>query len=49
VYGRYRLPFMRPYLLTRNNVRTAGSAIPVYGPDYETYFTTKWTQEFGLR
>jgi ABC-type sugar transport system substrate-binding protein len=49
VYRRYRLPFMRPYLLTRNNVRTSGSAIPVYGPDYETYFTTKWRQEFGLR
>jgi ABC-type sugar transport system substrate-binding protein len=49
VFRRYRLPFMRPYLLTRSNVRTAGAVIPVYGPDYETYFTTKWRQEFGLR
>jgi ABC-type sugar transport system substrate-binding protein len=48
VYATYRLPFMRPYLLTKANVRTSGSAIPVYGPDYETYFTTKWRREFGL-
>jgi ABC-type sugar transport system substrate-binding protein len=48
VFNRYSLRFMRPYLLTRSNVRTSGSAIPVYGPDYETYFTTKWRREFGL-
>jgi ABC-type sugar transport system substrate-binding protein len=49
VFRRYSLPFMRPYLLTRSNVRTSGAVIPVYGPDYETYFTTKWRQEFRLR
>jgi ABC-type sugar transport system substrate-binding protein len=49
VFRRYRLPFMRPYLLTRRNVRTSGAVIPVYGPDYETYFTTKWRLEFRLR
>jgi hypothetical protein len=32
-----------------DNVSTSGSAIPLYGPDYETYFTTKWRQEFRLR
>jgi ABC-type sugar transport system substrate-binding protein len=49
VFRRYRLPFMRPYLLTRRNVRTSGAVIPVYGPDYETYFTTKWRLEFRQR
>jgi ABC-type sugar transport system substrate-binding protein len=46
VYNRYRLPFMDPYLLTKANVKTSGAVIPVYGPDYETYFTTKWRKEF---
>jgi ABC-type sugar transport system substrate-binding protein len=46
VYGRYRLPFMRPYVIEKKNVRNFGAVIPVYGPDYETYFTTKWKKEF---
>jgi ABC-type sugar transport system substrate-binding protein len=46
VYGRYRLPFMRPYVIDRRNVGNFGAVIPVYGPDYQTYFTTKWRREF---
>jgi ABC-type sugar transport system substrate-binding protein len=50
VYKRYGQPFMKPYLLTKANVKTSGAVIPVYGPDYETYFTTKWRKEFrGVR
>ena len=26
-----------------------GAVIPVYGPDYQTYFTTKWRKEFRAR
>jgi ABC-type sugar transport system substrate-binding protein len=48
VYSRYRLPFMRPYLIRKSNVGNFGAVIPVYGPDYQKYFTTKWTKEFGL-
>ena len=49
VYGRYRLPFMRPYVIERRNVGNFGAVIPVYGPDYQTYFTTKWKKEFRTR
>jgi hypothetical protein len=49
VYRRYRLPFMRPYVIDRRNVGNSGAVIPVYGPDYQTYFTTKWRKEFGIR
>lgn len=46
VYKRYPLPFMKPYLLTKANIKTTGAVIPVFGPDYETYFATKWRKEF---
>jgi ABC-type sugar transport system substrate-binding protein len=46
VYKRYPLPFMDPYLLTKANIKTSGAVIPVFGPDYQTYFTTKWRKEF---
>lgn len=49
VYRRYRLPFMRPYVIDRRNVGNFGAVIPVYGPDYRTYFTTKWRKEFRSR
>jgi len=49
VYGRYRLPFMRPYVIERRNVGNFGAVIPVYGPDYQTYFTTKWKKEFRTK
>jgi ABC-type sugar transport system substrate-binding protein len=49
VYGKYKLPFMRPYVLTRSNIGSYGAVIPVYGPDYQTYFTTKWRKEFGIK
>ena len=26
-----------------------GAVIPVYGPDYQTYFLTKWKKEFRLK
>ena len=46
VYAKYKLPFMRPYVIEKKSVRNFGAVIPVYGPDYETYFTTKWKKEF---
>ena len=49
VYGRYRLPFMVPYVIEKRNVGNFGAVIPVYGPDYQTYFTTKWRREFRAR
>ena len=49
VYGKYKLPFMKPYVLTKANVRTSGAVIPVYGPDYQTFFKAKWTKEFGVK
>jgi len=24
------------------------AAIPVFGPDYQTFFMTKWKKEFGV-
>jgi ABC-type sugar transport system substrate-binding protein len=47
VYGSYDLEFMQPYVIDESNVGDFGANIPVYGPDYETYFTTKWEEEFG--
>ncbi len=40
---------MRPYVIERRNVGNFGAVIPVYGPDYQTYFTTKWKKEFRTR
>jgi ABC-type sugar transport system substrate-binding protein len=48
VYSSYDLEFMRPYIIDESNVGDFGANIPVYGPDYETYFTTKWEEEFGI-
>lgn len=47
VFGGYDLPFMEPYVLTKDNALASGAA-PVYGPDYETYFKAKWAKEFGI-
>jgi len=47
VYGKYPLNFFQPYLITKRNVGS-GSAIPVFGPDYQTFFMTKWKREFGI-
>ena len=47
VYDQYELEFMRPYVIDESNVGDHGANIPVFGPDYETYFTTKWAEEFG--
>ncbi len=47
VFSKYPLKFFEPYLITRSNVGS-GTAIPVFGPDYQTYFTTKWKKEFGV-
>ena len=49
IYGRYPLPFMRPYVIENKNVGNFGAVIPVYGPDYQTFFTTKWAKEFGTK
>ncbi len=49
IYKKYKLPFMRPYVIDRRNVRNFGATIPVYGPDYQTYFMTKWRKEFGIK
>jgi ABC-type sugar transport system substrate-binding protein len=49
VYKKYKLQFMRPYVIGTRNVGNFGAVIPVYGPDYQTYFTTKWRQEFGIK
>jgi ABC-type sugar transport system substrate-binding protein len=46
VYKKYKLPFMIPYVIEKKNVGNFGAVIPVYGPDYQTYFTTKWKKEF---
>lgn len=49
VYGKYKLAFMKPYVLDKTNVRTSGAVIPVYGPDYQAYFTAKWAKEYGVK
>ena len=47
VYSKYPLKFFEPYLITKSNVGS-GTAIPVFGPDYQTFFMTKWKKEFGV-
>lgn len=47
VFKAYPLPFMQPYLLTKENVGTSGAA-PIYGPDYEAFFKAKWAKEYGV-
>jgi ABC-type sugar transport system substrate-binding protein len=47
VFGTYSLPFMEPYLLTKENVGAGGPA-PIFGPDYESYFKAKWAKEYGV-
>jgi ABC-type sugar transport system substrate-binding protein len=49
IYGKYKLAFMKPYVLTKANIGKSGTVIPVYGPDYQTFFTTKWNKEFGVK
>jgi ABC-type sugar transport system substrate-binding protein len=49
VYGQYKLPFMRPYVIDKKNVGNFGAVIPVYGPDYQAFFTAKWGKEFGVK
>jgi ABC-type sugar transport system substrate-binding protein len=43
----YGLPFFQPYIITKSNASTG--PIPVYGPDFESYFTAKWSKEFGVK
>ncbi len=43
----YGLPFFQPYIITKSNAGTG--PIPVYGPDFESYFTAKWSKEFGVK
>ena len=33
----------------RDERRHFGAVIPVFGPDYQTYFTTKWKKEFRTK
>jgi ABC-type sugar transport system substrate-binding protein len=47
VFASYSLPFMKPYVITKENALASGPA-PVYGPDYESYFKAKWAKEFGI-
>ena len=47
VYKTYPLPFMEPYLLTKENVGASGP-VPIYGPDFETFFEEKWAKEYGI-
>jgi ABC-type sugar transport system substrate-binding protein len=49
VYKKYKLKFMQPYVIDKRNVGNFGAVIPVYGPDYQTYFTTKWKKEFRIK
>lgn len=49
VYKKYPLPFMKPYVIQKQNVGNFGSVIPVYGPDYQSFFTAKWSKEFGIK
>ena len=48
VYMEYPLDFFEPYLITKANVGS-GAGIPVFGPDFQTYFMTKWHKEFGIK
>jgi ABC-type sugar transport system substrate-binding protein len=47
VFESYSLPFMEPYVITADNAGDSGPA-PIFGADYETYFRTKWAEEFGV-
>jgi ABC-type sugar transport system substrate-binding protein len=47
VFKAYPLPFMEPYLLTKENVGSSGAA-PIFGPDYEAFFKAKWAKEYGV-
>jgi ABC-type sugar transport system substrate-binding protein len=47
VFAGYPLPFMKPYLLTKENVGTSGP-VPVFGPDFEAFFEEKWGKEYGV-
>jgi ABC-type sugar transport system substrate-binding protein len=42
---KYGLPFGRPYILDRSNVRASGK-IPIFSPDYVRFFETKWSKEY---
>jgi ABC-type sugar transport system substrate-binding protein len=45
VTGAYPLPFGEPYMITTEN---AGEGdLPIFGPDFQTFFTEKWAAEFG--
>jgi ABC-type sugar transport system substrate-binding protein len=48
VYANYPINFFKPYLITKKNVGRA-NAIPVFGPDFRTYFMNKWAKEFGVK
>ena len=43
----YSLKFMEPYIIDKSNVGDSGP-VPVYGPDFESYFLAKWKVEYGL-
>ncbi len=43
----YSLPFMAPYVVTRENVTKSGPG-PIFGPDFEGYFRAKWKAEYGV-
>lgn len=43
----YSLKFMEPYMVTKDNIGPDGS-IPIFGANYEDYFTAKWQAEFGI-
>jgi hypothetical protein len=38
---------MEPYFLTKANAGASGP-MPVFGPDYESYFLGNWKAEYGL-
>jgi hypothetical protein len=48
VYKKYPLDFFEPYLITKSNVGS-GTSIPVFGPDYQSFFMAKWGKEFGIK
>jgi ABC-type sugar transport system substrate-binding protein len=43
----YSLKFLQPYIFTKANIGATGTA-PILGPDFVTYFKTKWKAEFGV-
>lgn len=42
----YRLTFGEPYMLTEDNIGSS-EFVPVHGPDFVTFFTTKWRAQYG--